>query len=62
MPVIIKRPSIGNDLFDIWYYIADHSEVRVDAFIDMFEQKFRTLASNPGLGREGRGHPARTSL
>lgn len=51
MPVIIKRPSAENDLFEIWDYIADDSEARADAFIDMLDQKFFTLASNPGLGR-----------
>jgi len=51
MPVIIKRPRAKIDLIEIWDYIADDSEVRADAFIDRIDQKFRTLAQRPLIGR-----------
>ena len=51
MPVVIKRPRAKIDLIEIWDYIADDSEVRADAFIDRIDQKFRTLAQRPLIGR-----------
>jgi toxin ParE1/3/4 len=51
MPVILKRPRAQSDLVEIWDYIADDSEARADAFLDRIDQKFRTLAQRPGLGR-----------
>ena len=51
MPVIIKLPRAKSDLVEIWDYIADHSEARADAFVDMIDQKLLALASNPGMGR-----------
>jgi toxin ParE1/3/4 len=51
MPVIIKRPRAKSDLVEIWDYIADDSEARADTFIDRIDQKFRTLAQRPLIGR-----------
>jgi toxin ParE1/3/4 len=51
MPVILKRPRAKSDLVEIWDYIADDSEARADAFLDRIDQKFRTLAQRPGIGR-----------
>jgi toxin ParE1/3/4 len=51
MPVIIKRPRAKIDLIEIWDYIADDSEARADTFIDRIDQKFRTLAQRPLIGR-----------
>jgi len=51
MPVIIKRPRAKIDLIEIWDYIADDSEARADTFIDRIDQKFRTLAQRPAIGR-----------
>lgn len=43
MPVITKRPSAENDLFDIWDYIADDSEARARA-------SFRTISGTAIYG------------
>lgn len=51
MPVIIKLPRAKSDLVEIWGYIADDSEARADAFVDMIDQKLSALASKPGMGR-----------
>ena len=51
MPVIIKSPRPKSDLLEIWDYIAEDSEARVDAFIDRIDKKFRTLSQRPGMGR-----------
>lgn len=51
MSVIIKRPRARSDLVEIWQYIADDSEARADAFVDMIDQKLIALAANPVMGR-----------
>jgi toxin ParE1/3/4 len=51
MPFIVKRPRAKSDLVEIWDYIAEDSETRADDFIDRIDQKFRTLAQRPGIGR-----------
>ncbi len=51
MPVIIKLPRAKNDLVEIWDFIADDTEARADAFVDLIDQKLLTLALNPGMGR-----------
>jgi toxin ParE1/3/4 len=51
MPIIIKRPRARSDLSEIWDYIAADNEARADAFVDLIDQKFQTLASHPHLGR-----------
>jgi toxin ParE1/3/4 len=51
MPVIIKLDRAKSDLVEIWDYIADDSEARADAFVDMIDQKLQGLASSPGMGR-----------
>lgn len=51
MPVIIKRPLARSDLSEIWDYIADDNETRADAFVDLIDQKFQALASQPKMGR-----------
>jgi len=35
MPFIIQAPRAVSDLAEIWDYIADDSEGRADAFIDL---------------------------
>ncbi len=51
MPVIVKLHRAKSDLVEIWDYIADDSEARADAFVDMIDQKLQALASSPGMGR-----------
>ena len=51
MPVIIKLDRAKSDLVEIWDYVADDSEARADAFVDMIDQKLLALASSPGMGR-----------
>jgi toxin ParE1/3/4 len=51
MPTIFKRPQARNDLYDIWEYIAEDSDVLADNFIDRIDQKIRALAQRPGIGR-----------
>ena len=50
MPVIVKLPHAKIDLVEIWDYIADDSEARADAFVDMIDQKLQALVSSPGMG------------
>ena len=51
MPDVIKLSRAKSDLIEIWNYIADDSEARADAFIDMIDQKLLALALNPDMGR-----------
>ncbi|NTV67574.1 MAG: type II toxin-antitoxin system RelE/ParE family toxin [Chlorobaculum sp.] len=51
MPVILKRPLVSEDLYEIWEYIAEDSGNRADAFLDAFDKKFHELAESPLLGR-----------
>ncbi|MBA4391679.1 MAG: type II toxin-antitoxin system RelE/ParE family toxin [Syntrophus sp. (in: bacteria)] len=51
MPSIIQRPRAIKDLAEVWDYIADDSEARADAFIDLLDRKIRALAQRPNMGR-----------
>ncbi|MGC1484467.1 MAG: type II toxin-antitoxin system RelE/ParE family toxin [Candidatus Acidiferrum sp.] len=44
-------PRAGEDLLEIWSYIADDSEANADAFIDKIYETMELLARQPGLGR-----------
>lgn len=52
MPSIVQRPRALADLAEIWDYIADDSEERADAFIDLLDRKIHALARRPTIGRE----------
>ena len=52
MAFIIQRPQAKTDLAEIWDYIADDSEGRADAFIDLLDRKIKALARRPNIGRE----------
>jgi len=51
MPFIIQAPRAVSDLAEIWDYIADDSEGRADAFIDVVDRKIRALARRSQIGR-----------
>ena len=51
MATITKRPRAGEDLSEIWDYIADDSVAHADAFIDRIDAKLRILATQPLMGR-----------
>jgi toxin ParE1/3/4 len=50
MPKIVVSPLAQTDIDEIWDYIARHSPVNADRFVDRIEQRFDLLAANPGLG------------
>lgn len=41
MPAIVKLPRAKIDLVEIWDYIAEESETRADAFVDLIDQKLQ---------------------
>ncbi len=43
------------DLLEIWAYIAEDSTGAADRFLDLLDQKCRTLAEAPGIGRSREG-------
>ena len=51
MPEILKSPRAKFDLAEIWDYIAENSETRADAFIEMIDQKLQIIAERPTIGR-----------
>jgi toxin ParE1/3/4 len=51
MATIVKRPRARNDLIEIWAYIAEDSDSKADAFVELLDRKFRALAENPAIGR-----------
>ncbi len=51
MAVIVLQPRAKVDLTEIWEFIADDSDEKADAFIDLIDQKFQLLARQSGLGR-----------
>jgi len=51
MPKILKSPRAKFDLAEIWDYIAESSETRADAFIEVVDQKLQIIAERPTIGR-----------
>ncbi|MBM9538791.1 type II toxin-antitoxin system RelE/ParE family toxin [Desulfobulbus alkaliphilus] len=51
MPNILLRPHAKADLVEIWDYIAEDSEARADAFIEVIDQKLQLIAERPNIGR-----------
>ena len=57
MAVIVLQPRATADLTEIWEFIADDSDEKADAFIDLIDQKFQLLARHSGLGGFARNWP-----
>jgi toxin ParE1/3/4 len=49
---IIRRPRASADLSEIWEFIATDNLERADEFIDRIDEKFRSLATQPLMGRD----------
>jgi toxin ParE1/3/4 len=47
---LIISPQAREDLFDIWFYIAEDSTVNADRFIDKLAKKYRWLTEVPKAG------------
>ena len=47
-----RRPQAENDLVDIWTYIAIDNPHAADRLLDSIDNKCRTLAVYPYMGRE----------
>ena len=50
MAVILRRPQFIEDLYGIWRFIAQDSDVRADEFVLELERRYEILAENPLLG------------
>ena len=51
MPKILKRPLAEADLDEIWLYIAQDNPAAADRFLDKIEERCRTLAQFPHMGK-----------
>ena len=47
---LILSPQAREDLFDIWFYIAEDSTVNADKFIDKLAKKHHWLTEFPEVG------------
>ena len=51
MARVTRRPLAAADILDIWDHIAEDSLDQADRWVDMLDEKFRLLATQPLLGR-----------
>ena len=51
MARVTRRPLAAADVLDIWDHIAEDSLDQADRWVDMLDEKFRLLATQPLLGR-----------
>jgi toxin ParE1/3/4 len=51
MAEVLRSNLAELDLLEIWAYIAEDSPRAADRFLDFLDQKCRTLAEAPGIGR-----------
>ncbi len=51
MPEVFKHPKAEKDLLGIWLFIAEDSIKQADLFLSKIENKCKTLAAHPHMGR-----------
>jgi hypothetical protein len=51
MPKFVLDPCVEDELWGIWYFIAQDNPDAATRVIDAAYETFKTLAANPGLGR-----------
>jgi toxin ParE1/3/4 len=52
MARVLKRPLAGNDLDEIWLYIAQDNPDSADALLDKIEERCQALAQFPFIGTD----------
>ena len=51
MPHVLRTRQAETDLLEIWIFIAEDSIRAADRLLDRFEEAFRTLSTQPRMGR-----------
>ena len=51
MALVRRRPAAIADIFEIWDFIAEDRVSAADRWIDLLDQQFQLLATQPMLGR-----------
>ena len=51
MPKYVVDPCVEDELWDIWYFIAQDNPDAATRVIEAAHETFKTLAAHPGLGR-----------
>ena len=51
MARITRRPLAAADILDIWEYIAEDSIEQADRWVEMLDEKFKLIATQPLMGR-----------
>ena len=52
MSSVIKNPQARSDLKQIWHYIADDNRQRANVFLCTLDDKMKSLAQSPFVGRK----------
>src|SRR5512135_682612 len=48
---VLRRPEAKADLIEIWLYIAEENPAAAEALLESINDKCRTLATSPLMGR-----------
>ena len=51
MSKVLRKPQAEADLIEIWTYIAQDSPAGADRLLDEIDEKSRTLAQQPFIGK-----------
>lgn len=51
MSKVLRKPQAEADLIEIWTYIAQDSPTRANKLLDEIDEKLRTLAQSPFIGK-----------
>lgn len=51
MPNIIRSPLANADIIEIWNYIAEDNPAAADRLLTKFDDTFRRILHQPGIGR-----------
>ena len=51
MPNIIRSPLANADIIEIWNYIAEDNPAAADRLLAKFDETFRRILHQPGIGR-----------
>lgn len=51
MSKILRKPQAEADLVEIWVYIAEDNLIAADSLLDLIDEKLKTLADTPLMGR-----------
>jgi toxin ParE1/3/4 len=51
VPQVTRRPRAEADILEVWDFIAYDSLAAADRWVDLLDEQFRVLATQPMMGR-----------